>query len=172
MADRAVWRTRQDDPRTWIGWAARDGSRWGEQGLRKCLLAVLFIAGYCFFTARPFPCLLSLAALVPLSGAFPKPQGAPETADPAPRIVFSGLVEVAREGVLLGEDRVVASFVDGWLVVEGLRTSFALRSTDLVEGTDGSRWDIVLTDGTRLGFRSVPTRLSGWSEGGLALRRF
>ena len=49
---------------------------------------------------------------------------------PAPVEAFPVAFELAYQGVVTGRDEGIASFVDGWLHVEGLRTGFSLRPLD------------------------------------------
>ena len=59
---------------------------------------------------------------------------------------------VERDGVRTGTDHGYATFVDGWFVFEGLRTSFALKESDVsrIEHPRDVPYRLALVDGTRL----------------------
>jgi len=49
---------------------------------------------------------------------------------PAPVEAFPVAFDLSYQGVVTGRDEGIASFVEGWLYVEGLRTGFSLRPLD------------------------------------------
>lgn len=51
--------------------------------------------------------------------------------------LFGARIAVRWDGLTTGEDDATVAFVDGWMVVEGARTSFALRPCDV-----RVRWDL------------------------------
>ena len=74
--------------------------------------------------------------------------------DPAPGESFPVRVVLRRSGKPLIDDALL-TFVDGWLHVEGLRTSFSLRACDVGELTErGSVLTLGLPDEQRVLFRS------------------
>ena len=160
MATRAVWRTLPEDPRSALGWLARDGRHWGVGLLRRALFLVPVVALYAFFAGLPLAFLMLLAAFGALVLLVPRPPRGPALAEPSPGPAFVGRVEVRRGGAFLGEDEVAVTFVDGWMVVEGLRTAFSLSGVDVLGTARSDPRQLALTDGTALRFRLVPQILS------------
>ncbi len=66
---------------------------------------------------------------------------------PLPEGTFPVDVAVRHRGLRTGTDEAVASFVDGWLHVEGLRTSFSLRPGDGLTEWRKERLRIAFPDG-------------------------
>ena len=153
MANRAVWRGRPDDPRTVLGWAWLDRRRWSRHFLNRAAIAIGAVAFYAAGTEQLVASLVFVLALVPL-WMIPLPSlPGPVAAEPSPGIDYVGTIEVWRAKTFLGEDRMVATFVEGWLHVEGLLTAFAIRADDVMGG-DPRRSDVIrLSDGTELRFQ-------------------
>ena len=165
MATRAVWRRVPGDPRSTLGWVWRDRQRLILMGLHRAHLALALLALWALAVHRGIVLIpLGLAAFA-LITLFPGPEPGPEAAEPSPGHAFRGQVEISRGGVWLGEDAVVATFVDGWLHVEGLRTGFALRSEDLagLAPTNGFHYGAaVFLDG--MGRAIVPRPPASWAD--------
>lgn len=132
MASRATWRRVPGDPRSRLGWLAREGPRWVDRLLKKALLAIGILALYALLVGGGATFVLAaLAFCAVLSAAFPSREENPPFAEPSPCPVFAGTVEILRDGALLGEDRAIVTLSDGWLLAEGHRTTFALRRNDV-----------------------------------------
>ncbi len=154
MATRANWRPVPSDPRSRLGWIARETPRWAVLVLKKALLGVAALAIYAAISGAVPAFLLAALAFAALIAVVPGPPKGPVVADPAPGALFSGVVEIRREGALLGDDRAAAMFVDGWLHVEGFRVAFALRGDDVAGVIEPGLATVVrLVDGTELRFR-------------------
>ena len=156
MAGRAIWRAAAGDPRSRLGWAAQDWDHWAVVALKKLLLALLLCGGYALWRADfvvGFILLPTVGSCVGKRGRLSRKVRGPRLTLPPPTTPFPGDFEIWDGGSLLGRDRGVATFVDGWLLVEGNRTEFSLRSSDVASLKKGDeRWDLVLGDGLAVRF--------------------
>ena len=184
MATRATWRTLPNDPTNALGWLLRDVRYWGLAFLRRLLFFVPVVAVYALAVGQPLAALFLMAAFGALVLMAPQGRRTPEIASPSPGPAYVGRVEVRRDGAFLGDDEVSVTFVDGWMVVEGRRTSFSLKVEDAI-GTvrNDARW-LRLADGSEVRFALVPlglrrgtpvsdlvsfsTEIRRWQEGRIA----
>lgn len=162
MRSRALWRERADDPRTLLGWAVRDGGGAVRFAARQFRLAFVVLAAVSLARGDFVSGLLALALAVVPVGAVRAVESLRGMRDlpgrtkltprslpvrdlvtlPPPATPYPCRVEVYRNGTLLGTDEAIVTFLDGWLHVEGRRTSFALRGADVFRRT-GLRLDLV-----------------------------
>lgn len=176
MADRAEWRAIPGDPRSEAGWLLRDGERWATRFAQRASLGIVGLALYAFCLGQWIAVGACLAAFWALRRVLSRRPPFPETAVPPPGEAFPGRIEIWRQGVFIGEDEAVVTFVEGWLHVEGRRTAFALNNADLkpslrrepviarvvlAEGTD-LRFDAILR---YRGVESFSRRLTAWKDG-------
>lgn len=159
MATRATWRTLPNDPSNALGWLVRDARFWGLSFLRRLLFFVPVVAIYALVVGQVLAFVFLMAAFGALGLMAPRGKRSPEVASPSPGPAYVGRVEIRREGAFLGDDEVSVTFVDGWMVVEGRRTSFSLSVEDAV-GTvrNDPRW-LLLADGSEVRFHLVPLGL-------------
>ncbi|GEM_PF-6227069 len=68
--------------------------------------------------------------------SFPNPS--PYDPGPPDPLLFSAAYEVRYDDLVTGSDAATVAFVEGWLVVDGRRASFALRPCDVSVKWDGS----------------------------------
>ncbi len=145
---RAVWRARPNDPRTVLGWAARDGG-YGKLPLWLAFLMMAALGALSTWT----PWALLAAPPILLRVRRPPAQvdlGALRTLPP-PGPAFDCWLKIERgsENVVTGMDEGVVTFVDGWLHYAGLRTDFSLRAADVRGlGEDGPGPRMLLQDVT------------------------
>ena len=130
MVRRAEWRRAKEDPKTKLGlvWSAFRGF----SHLTLCLCLIL-ASGAALLTFRATPLVLPIFVLLSLALLYASPpRGRSESVAtlPLPDETYLVRVTTLSKGIVMGYDDAVASFVDGWLHVEGVRTSFSLRAAD------------------------------------------
>lgn len=175
---RAVWRRRPEDPRTVAGYLVRNESRLPvrvRRNLWRASLAWVLAIGLATALSGPFVGLfvglLGLAGLM----VYARPGAREHAALPTlgEDAAFPVTLEVRRKGRRLGWENGWITFVDGWLVYEGMRTSFALKPDSLKRGgtvAANSLLRLHLTDGTtirlmRLSDFMQTQRPAGWRDG-------
>jgi hypothetical protein len=138
MVQRAEWRKLPGDPDTPLGWWRRRLRTTFAIVLGVSIAVILLygIAWQCGFVALAMflgPPGGILATYLALKKA--KQNSLPRLAalapSPAPAECFPVEFAISHRDVCTGSDQGIASFVDGWLHVEGLRTSFSLRPVDI-----------------------------------------
>ena len=162
MLRRAEWRRLPGDPRSTLGW-------WWRESRLPLLLAgivfptvalILILAIALKTTELAFIATIPILLTVFLSTRVGRTRGL-DLLPPSPAPVEAFPVECAfsYRDVLTGLDHGVASFVDGWLHVEGLRTGFSVRPVDLaqVAWKPGGWCVLELPGGQRVAFRSLGT---------------
>lgn len=137
---RSDWRVRSDDPRSIAGWLWQDIDS-PIRYVASTLYNVFLIAAVVALFRGQWTMALTLGAVPSLFGLLKRPfwinrrslnaHITPLLTLPAPDTPFPCQVEIYRDGMLLGKDQGVATFVDNWLHYEGFRTSFSLRATDV-----------------------------------------
>ncbi|RYG27006.1 hypothetical protein EON82_01015 [bacterium] len=126
----AVWRAGPNDARnfpTYVGQAVRP---WGWLVLLVPLILFASSVFFCWpigllgmvFTSRKIGAWRRSIKLDELSPLLP---------DPPPTRLFRSSVTYLNGSLELGEDEIAFSFVDGWLIGQGVRSEFALRRQDV-----------------------------------------
>lgn len=156
MGNRAPWRARPDDPRTWAGWLACDID--GPARLLASqlawsirLLALLALvkgnwigAGVAIaFSCVPEAVVGSVAYLrgarwLPSSKRF-VPKSLPIghlLSLPSPATPYPCRVEIEKGATTLGVDAGLVTFVEGWLHFKGGHTAFSVRRLDVIRRRD------------------------------------
>ena len=152
---RSEWRRRADDPKGPLGWwwrgvVERDRMFWVKVGLTLGLAAMMLMDQKAFTAILLIPVLFVSAGLE-LRRARRRLRAL--LSDPAPEGQFLASVAYRRGGVTTGRDEMALCMVDGWLVAEGVRSSFALRTSDVLRpeaSMDGGEPSLRLVDGSEI----------------------
>lgn len=180
MAKRTEWSVLPGDPRTVVGWWSRET----QEALPSVLGFGATLALLCLFGERLglLPVLVVIFAasvsLVRASAALKRrldlPQIARLVAIPSADESYPVEYLTWRNGVPTGRDRGMATFVGGWLHVEGLRAGFSLRPSDAAR-CDYSRQGFdrfPLPDGQRIELRPFAASADDRERFQEALRRW
>lgn len=139
---RAEWKLLPRDPRSPFLWWWRNARSFIPaiaSGLLVCVstvlqssnlaefLIALVMAGVFFW--------LAVAVFLVRKGQSNPGESAGLAPMPAPVEAFPIEFSFYSEGILTGKDHGIASFIEGWLHVEGLRTGFSLRPIDIVRAS-------------------------------------
>lgn len=138
MVQRAEWRKLPGDPNSPLAWWLRNLRGILAIGVVVTVATLLLFAlawqtGYLALAMFLGPPGGAVATYLVLEKAKQNvlPRLAALAPFPAPAECFPIEFAISHRGVCTGSDQGIASFVDGWLHVEGLRTSFSLRPVDI-----------------------------------------
>lgn len=148
----AEWQRRPGDPKTPLGWL---GKRFVARGwplyiLMGVAMAVGIVWGSVWASMGS---ALALLIANTLRLAWRPDALRPLLAEPAPEGQFRAVVEYRKDGLVTGRDQMAVTAVDGWLVGEGVRSSFAVRSEDVTRLRNQRRWSrsmLWLANGTQM----------------------
>lgn len=158
MIRRAEWRRLPQDPNTPMGWCLHE-----LKGTVIAITVILLVFGSVAAAAIYFGLILQFFLCIPIAAlliqfvrvirsSFQHASVAKLGASPAPGEEFRVDFSLKSSGICTGHDRGIATFVDGWLHVEGLHTTFSLRPVDL---TGGVGTTLLLSDGQQIRLRSM-----------------
>lgn len=132
MGRHALWRSRNDDPKTPLAWFFRSPWRATVKPGAACVYFGL-IALTAFFASPVI--LLAVPAILVNLGRKRRIPGDPVSLAtiPAPGPSFACRLAIERgaENAVVGIDEGMVTFVDGWLYYTGLRTEFSIRAKDV-----------------------------------------
>ncbi|RYG39744.1 hypothetical protein EON79_23825, partial [bacterium] len=169
---RSEWQRRADDPKGLFGWWWRIvwGRRFTLFGLAPCTVSY-FVAlnggGWIWLLLS----VISLSVVTIWRGKHEVDELRETLPDPALKGQFTSYATYRRDGLITGVDFMAFTVVDGWLVGEGLRSTFALKPTDIEGfGVKSQKGCLIrLTDGsvidTSAPFHAEWTMLGEWHAG-------
>lgn len=128
---RAEWRMRADDPKSLLGWwwrAALEGEISG-------LSAFGLLSGALLMKVEPLLGLIPAAAALTVDFLGRRYHRSSQLDsmldDPPPAYRCLTGIEYWRQGTRIGSDVMALSFTEGWLYAEGVRSTFAVRASDI-----------------------------------------
>ncbi len=132
----AVWKRRPEDPRTprgWILWGDRHMTQAERRSLGRLLLGSAGLLAFAIFFMGAGALFLGLITTWLVATLYARP-GAREHAklpDLSGEKAYPVTLTVLHNGRKVGRENGWVAFVDGWIVYEGLRTSFSVRALDV-----------------------------------------
>lgn len=132
MVQRAIWRKRSDDPQSVLGMLIADRAHYAESPLRAIGCLGLIGTVVFLFRGELLPAAISFGITAVLPRLRMRRKSVVDLLTvPLPAPAFPGTVEITSDGAMIGWDRGVVTFLDGWLYFEGRRTSFSLSRSDV-----------------------------------------
>ncbi|RYG25158.1 hypothetical protein EON82_08145 [bacterium] len=136
MSRYALWTRRPEDPKSalrWVVWGDRHLTEARRRVFHRLVLAALAVCGLLVVLDWAIALFLYVPLVMVGLALYARP-GASEHAN-LPALggseAFPVTIQVSRKGRRIGRENGWVAFVDGWLVYEGLRTSFSLRTCDV-----------------------------------------